>query len=81
MGKNKDTTIIQLYAPIPVSNEENIIKLNFFTKKWTLPKTLITRSHCRGAPSGSVGRASDSRSRGPVFETRTVHLVVGSDLT
>ena len=34
-----------------------------------------------GTPCSSVGRASDSRSRGPGFETGTRHLVVGSDLT
>ena len=34
-----------------------------------------------GVLGSSVGRASDSRSRGPGFETRTGHLVVGSDFT
>ena len=34
-----------------------------------------------GAPGSSVGRASDSRSRGSGFETHTGHLVVASVLT
>ena len=34
-----------------------------------------------GALGSSVGRTSDSRSRGLGFETRTGHLVVGSDFT
>ena len=34
-----------------------------------------------GVPSSSVGRVSDSRSTCHVFETRSGHLVVGSDLT
>ena len=32
-----------------------------------------------GAPGSSVGRASDSGSRSPGFETRAGHLVVESD--
>ena len=34
-----------------------------------------------GAPGSSVGRAFDSRSRGPGIETRAGYLVVGSDST
>ena len=31
-----------------------------------------------GAPGSSVGRALDTRSRGPGIETRSGHIVVGS---
>ena len=34
-----------------------------------------------GAPGSSVGRAPDSKSRGPGIETRARHLVVGSEAT
>ena len=40
-----------------------------------------TTTTTTGAPGSSVGRASDSGSRSPGFETCAGHLVVGSDST
>ena len=45
---------------------------------WSGPADAAGGDNNKGS---SVGRASDSRSRGPGFETRTGHLLVGSDLT
>ena len=44
-------------------------------------ETVVDISPQQGAPGSSVGRASDSVSRSPGFETHAGHPVVGPDST
>ena len=64
-----EEALIQIYMPMQFQLKK--------IQELSCVHSVICEGH--GSPSTSVGRASDSRSRGPVFETRTVHLVVGSD--